>query len=341
MGLDITRVDTTTAPESVLQELSDYYVLVEAEDMPADPPTPYKMRLADWRNQMPHLPVARWVLCEDSVIVAAAVTVFDLEQNLENGFGRVHVHPDCRGRGFARTLAMPMFDHLENAGRVRFDTWVKKDDPASELTSRLGLKPVYEEKRSRLSLNDLDPDLMQSWVDRAADRAGDYELHYYELPLPDDIVEDFCDLAFIMNTAPREDYDAEDGVLTPQTWRGIEQSVIDSKCQLHTLIAAHRPSDGFAGYTQIKTQDFQPDLAWQWNTGVHPAHRNKGLGRWLKAAMIRQIVDEYPAVARVDTYNAGSNEPMLNINVAMGFRPVHVSQTWQGDLATVRERLRA
>jgi hypothetical protein len=46
-------------------------------------------------------------------------------------------------------------------------------------------------------------------------------------------------------------------------------------------------------------------------------------------------------VTRVDTFNAGSNEPMLNINVAMGFRPIHLSRAWQGDLATARRRLGA
>ena len=58
-------------------------------------------------------------------------------------------------------------------------------------------------------------------------------------------------------------------------------------------------------------------------------------------AEIERIVAEYPALEKVDTYNADSNEPMLNINVEMGFRPVHISNTWQGPLATVRERFRA
>jgi hypothetical protein len=57
--------------------------------------------------------------------------------------------------------------------------------------------------------------------------------------------------------------------------------------------------------------------------------------------MIKRIVGSHPDVSRVDTFNAGSNEPMLNINVEMGFRPIHISYAWQGDLATVRERLRA
>ena len=115
----------------------------------------------------------------------------------------------------------------------------------------------------------------------------------------------------------------------------------DSKCQLHTLIAVHRPSGAYAGYTQLRTQDLQPDLAWQWDTGVHPDHRNLGLGRWLKAEMIERTVRDFPAVERVDTFNAGSNRPMLAINIEMGYEAVHEQSIWQGDLATVRERLGA
>jgi GNAT superfamily N-acetyltransferase len=238
-------------------------------------------------------------------------------------------------------LATPMFDELESSGRTRFDTWVKQDDPAEDLCAGLGLKAVYGEKRSRLTIDELDRDLMAEWIARASDRASGYALRYYTAPLPEELVERFCDLAFIMNTAPREDYEEDDEILTPTAWRDIETSVHESRCQLHIVIASHEESGEFAGYTIIKTQELQPDLAWQWDTGVHPDHRNKGLGRWLKADLITRVVRDYPAVTRVDTFNAGSNEPMLNINVAMGFRPIHLSRAWQGDLATARRRLGA
>ena len=342
MGNQIEQIHTPSAPQSLLEELAAYYVIVEAEDMPEDPPTPLEMRIADWRHiPESHQPVFRWTMRDEDGIAGSAVVVYDLKQNLQNGFGRVHVHPEKRGRGYARALATAAFDQLESAGRTRFDTWIKDDEPAVTLAENLGLKPVYAEKRSRLSIANLDRDLMRSWIDRAPERASDYELMYLTLPLPDELVEKFCDLALIMNTAPREDYEADDEVLTPEAWREIESTVLDSKSQLHNFTAVHKPSGEFAGYTQIKTQDLQPDLAWQWETGVDPAHRNKGLGRWLKAAMIERIISEYPAVERVDTFNAGSNEPMLNINIAMGFEPIHLSHAWQGDLATARERLRA
>ena len=341
MAFEIQPVDAPTAPESLLLELAGYYEIVEAEDMPGDPPTPAEVLIAHWRHFTTQHPVFRWLLRDDDGIAAVAVATYDTAQNLENAQGRVHVHPDKRGMGYARAIATPLLDLLEKEGRHRFDTWIKQGDPAEHLVRDLGLKSVYEEKRSRLSIASLDMGLMRSWVERARDRASDYELAYYESPLPDDLLEKFCDFAYVMNTAPREDYESEDEVLTPETWRDLEEKVVASKCRLHTIIAVHRPTGDFAGYTQLKTQDLQPELAWQWDTGVDPAHRNKGLGRWLKAAMIERIVADNPRLTRVDTYNAGSNEPMLNINVEMGFEPVHISHVWQGTLSTVRERLRA
>lgn len=339
MGITIREVDTPSAPESLLRELADYYVIVEREDLPDDPPTPTEMRIADWRQVSSHSPVFRWVLNDDDGIAGAAVAAFDTDQNLENGYARVHVHPEKRRRGYGRALAGPMLDLLEENGRHRVDTMITKGHPAEDLARRLQLKPVYEEKRSRLVIDELDMDLMDSWIERASKRASEYEVVYFQSPLPDDIVEKFCDLTYVMNTAPREDFEEEDEVLTPERWRETEANVIDSKCQLHNMIAAHRPTGDFVGYTQIKTQDLQPDLAWQWDTGVDPNHRNKGLGRWVKAAMIKRVVNAHPALTRVDTFNAGSNEPMLNINVEMGFKPVWIDRAWQGDLAGVRENL--
>lgn len=341
MSREISYVDTSSAPESVLLELADYHQITEAEWLPDDPPTPRDMLLAHWRNQPSYYSVEWWLLREKDEIVALANTECDTVENLQNGFGWIHVHPDHRGRGFARELATPMFDHLEKDGRARFATATKLDTPIADRLEALGLKAALQDKRSRLSIADLDIDLMRVWAKRAQERASQYELRYYPMPIPESIIDAFCEMYSIMNTAPMEDYEQDDETLTPEMWREAEQSVLGEQSRVHNLIAVHRPTGDFAGFTQIKTQDLQPDLAWQWNTGVHPDHRNKGLGRWLKADMIQRIVTEYPAVTRVDTYNAGSNEPMLNINIAMGFEPILLTTIWQGELATVRDRFEA
>lgn len=341
MAIQTERIDPSTAPDSLLAELGRLYDVLDAEDLPGDPPTPVEKRMADWRISFARYPINRWILRVDGEIVATAVTQYDVEENLTNGMGRIAVHPDRRGRGYARLLAQPVFDHLEQGGRTRFETWIKRDAPAEKLAEKVGLRSVLSERRSRLIVAEVDMDLMRAWIDRASERARDYELIYMRAPFPEESLQKVCDMMFIMNSAPLEEYEMEEEHIAPETWRDIEASVLQGQNQIHNFTAVHKPTGDFVGYTQIKTQGLQPDLAWQWDTGVHPDHRNKGLGRWLKAAMLERIVAQHPELERIDTENAGSNEPMLNINFAMGFKPIHDANAWQGELATVRERFGA
>jgi hypothetical protein len=55
--------------------------------------------------------------------------------------------------------------------------------------------------------------------------------------------------------------------------------------------------------------------------------------------MAMKLREHYPEARRIDTYNAGSNAPMLSINVEMGFKPIMIQTVWQGDLPTRRRRL--
>lgn len=339
MGIQIQEVDTPSAPESLLAEMHAYYVPLRAEELPDDPPMPFERQVADWRNIREDESVPRWLLRVDGEIAAVAVAFVNLEQNLDNAFARIHVRPDLRGRGLGGRLARPVFDFLAEDGRKRLSTYIVQGRPEAALLERLGLKSVYREQRSRLIVADVDMDLMNSWIERAAERASDYELIYLEMPFPDDVVEKYCELQFQMNTAPREDFEEDDQVITPEMWRDTEEKMSSSFHELHTYVAVYEPTGDFVGSTTINTDKLQPEQAWQWETVVHPGHRNRGLGRWLKGANIVKVVEERPKVDRIDTGNAGSNEPMLNINIAMGFKPILVTDAWQGDLTTARDRL--
>jgi len=341
MGIQIQEVDTRSAPESLLAEMHEYYGPVRAEELPDDPPVPFERQAADWRSIGEDESIPRWVLRVDHEIAAVAVAFVNLEQNLDNAFARIHVRSDLRGQGLGRLLARPVLEFLAEDGRTRLSTYIVRGRSEAALLERLGLKSAYRENRSRLIVADVDMDLMNSWIGRASERASDYELIYLEMPFPDDVLERYCELQFQMNTAPREDFEEDDYVLTPQIWRDTEEKMTSSLHELHTYVAVHKPSGDFVGSTTINTDKLQPEQAWQWETVVHPDHRNKGLGRWLKAANIVKVVAERPKADHLDTWNAGSNEPMLNINIAMGFKPILVTDAWQGNLATARERLGA
>jgi GNAT superfamily N-acetyltransferase len=340
MTVRIEEVDTLTAPDDLLREMHEYYLVVNEVMLPGDPPMPLERRTADWRQVRSDQAIPRWLLRVDGEIVASAVAWMNLDQNLGQGMGWIFVRPADRGRGHARALATPLLDRLEEHGRKLINTYVTAGDPAERLCERAGLEQAYREKRSRLVFADLDMALMSTWIERAAERAADYELLELQAPFPDDAVDRFCELQFQMNTAPLEGFEREDDeVLEPHIWREQEEQSLASFHDILTYVAVHRPTGQFVGSTTIQTDRLQPEQASQWETVVHPDHRNRGLGRLLKGAMIERIVRDWPRVERIDTENAGSNRPMLGINEAMGFEPIQVTHTYQGDLATVRANL--
>ncbi|MFQ5523111.1 MAG: GNAT family N-acetyltransferase [Acidimicrobiia bacterium] len=339
MGLRIEQVDTRVVPEAILRAMYGVYVELEAELLPDDPPRPFEVMAADWRVIPSSQAVPRWLVWEDDEIVAVAVALVNLVENLDNGYARIHVRPQHRGRGLARRLASPVLDWLEEQKRWRLATSMKDGAPWEALAERAGLKRVYTDQTSRLYLADVDWEMMDAWIERAAERAGDYALFYWEPPIPEELIQKYCDLVYIMNTAPREDFEEEDETLTPEVWREIEERERLSQADLHCYVTVHKPTGDWVGYTTVETQRLHPIQAFQWDTAVHPDHRNRGLGRWLKATMIKRLRTEHPELEWIDTGNAASNEPMLNINLAMGFKPILRICNWQGELATVRDRL--
>ncbi len=338
MTVSVEFVDTPNAPEETLLAMHDIYVLRDLEEPPHDV-LPAPLRLAFWRNIDGIDDVPRWLARDEGVPVAMSGAFMNRTQDLENAFGWVYVHPDLRGKGLGRLVATPMLDYVEADNRIRVSFDITDSDPSEALAQRAGLNRVYGEKMSRLLLAGIDWPLMDEWMAKAGERASDYDLLALDAPIPGEHLERFTDATKIMHTAPKEDAVEVDVDISPEMWRDIEKTEAGRQRALRILIAVHRPTGAFAGYTIMNFQELRPEQAWQWDTGVHPDHRNRGLGRWLKASMIRYARDAHPQVEFVDTFNAGSNEPMLNINVEMGFTAVRVSNVYQGMLATLRERL--
>jgi GNAT superfamily N-acetyltransferase len=339
MAPHIEFIDTRVAPEETLVALHELNLIWDEQILPGDPPVPLAQRLADWRHLIDSEGSYQWVMWKGPEIIATSGLYLDLVQNLDNAFGWVYVHPQHRGAGHGRAMATPMLDYAEQDGRTRFAALANDGAPEEPLLERAGLHRAYREKVSRLDFQAVDWSLMQSWVDRAAERAADYEVLLLESPVDDEHLVALCDLMFVMNTAPREEYLEEEEVMTPEIWRDVEAKMALRGREIIACVARHKASGRFVGYTNVAYKHLQPDLVEQWDTGVDPEHRNLGLGRWVKAAMALHLRETHPEVRRIDTENAGSNAPMLNLNIEMGFKPTLVQHVWQGDLAAVRESL--
>jgi hypothetical protein len=164
--------------------------------------------------------------------------------------------------------------------------------------------------------------MLEGWVARAAERAQDYELLRWDGPCPEEYAEAFVNEQNVMNTAPIDDLEYEDEVFTVARLRDREAMQAHRRIDQITRVARHVPSGEFVGHSDVWLPQRWPTKAYQNDTGVYPALREKGLGRWLKAQMLLDLMDERPQLDNISTWNAGSNDAMLGINYAMGFKTV-------------------
>jgi RimJ/RimL family protein N-acetyltransferase len=194
---------------------------------------------------------------------------------------------------------------------------------------RLDAKMCRAEHVNQLNLCDLKRDLVCQWMERAHERATDFELLTIEGRYPDDMLVAITELHHVMNTMPRDNLDIEDWQTTPEQTRDFEQSLFARGNERWAMFVRHKPSGELAGFTETVWNASRPEILEQWGTGVLPEYRNHGLGRWLKAGMIDKALRERLHVKRIRTGNADSNAPMLKINYELGFKPYQASQTWQ------------
>jgi hypothetical protein len=65
---------------------------------------------------------------------------------------------------------------------------------------------------------------------------------------------------------------------------------------------------------------------------VARAHRGHRLGLLLKAGMLLWLAEAEPRIETVDTHNAESNNHMISVNEALGYRVMARAVEFQGPL---------
>ena len=122
-----------------------------------------------------------------------------------------------------------------------------------------------------------------------------------------------------INDAPIDDLDIEDEAFPAERIRNYEDATINSGHRLYRVIARHRETKELAGHTVVAVDAETPTLAHQHDTAVVRAHRGHRLGLLVKADLMRWLAVAEPQVESIDTWNAESNEKMIEVNERLGY----------------------
>jgi len=334
-------LDPSTAPEADLLAVHDLVVALEREALPDVPVPPAEHSLAEYRRA-PSFRHRRWWVARHGdygdtpnpgdygdVVGWASAVWNDVPDNRSHCEVDVAVAPSARRRGLGSALFAAAVEAASAWDASLLDVYARVGGPGEPFLRGLGAERRQIERRSACLISGLDRPMLERWIRRAGERASAYSLVGWDGPCPEELVSVFCDLMAVMNTAPRDELDRDDDHMTPEQLREHEAAYDAQGYDTWTLCARHDGSGELAAFTTLVLPRRWPEMAYQDDTGVWPKHRDRGLGRWLKAAMALRLMDERPAVTRIETWNAGGNQPMLNINEAMGFAGLENWGAWQ------------
>jgi mycothiol synthase len=252
----------------------------------------------------------------------------------------IEIPPGQRRKGLGRALLERSAGVAERRGLRLVTGRTRRTVPSGAAFCRqFGAEQAMIAEENRLDLRAIDRGLVDRWLADGPPRARGYQLRFVAGRTPAELGQRVAQVLNVMNTAPRENLDVSDTLVTPELVAQYEDARAAAGHEHWAYYAVEESSGRFAGLTEIWISPGLRDRVFVGDTAVDPADRGLGLGKWLKAAMTRRILTELPDVRWVITWNAGSNDAMLAINRQLGFRTAEVVTTWQVSTQQLRARL--
>jgi GNAT superfamily N-acetyltransferase len=255
----------------------------------------------------------------DLPVVVGRVATTDYD-NLHLAWLGVQVHADHRRRGHGTAMLEALVGETRARGRtsIGIDGW--DDESVRGFAAVHGLV----EKSSAIQRRQLPAELDWAEIERlhkeASAAASAYDLVRREGRTPDAELEELAVMASAINDAPTDDLDIEDEVFSADRMRGYESAQLDRGHRMFRTFARHRDTGELAGHSVVVVDGERPEYAEQHDTSVVAAHRGHKLGLLLKTDMNLWLRDVQPQITEISTWNAASNDFMIAVNEAIGYR---------------------
>lgn len=325
------RVEQMQIPltDEVACDVNAFENALAAELDPETPPLPVALTKAYAVHHDPHDVADAFVArAHDGGVAGVAWMTAPTKDNQHLCFSRLGVAAHHRRKGVATQLLAAYVEFAKEHDRTTLllGADVYQAD-AEAFAASLGAEVGMRAHVNRLLLADLPDGLIEAWL---ANPSPDYELEWVpDSDRPEDWLEDLCIVEDVLaNDAPMENIPIEERRTTPEQMRAKTARTRAFGREWWTLIVRHKATREPVGYTEMFFHPENPAMGSQGATAVSAKHRGHALGRLLKATMLERVMRERPDIDHLRTFNADSNDPMLAINHAMGFKPHLAAARW-------------
>jgi len=314
--IQIRTFDLDTAPDG---ELAGYHSMLSAAwviDYPEDPPITYETALG--RLRAPSLVgevCTFWAAyLGERLVGLATVTLADKENA---GIVRVGitVHPELRRQGIGSALLRAVMPAVLESGReVLIGVAMKPDSAAAAWTTgRLGFRVSHSTVLQVLKIASVPARLWDVEV------PSGYRLARWIGAVPDKLLDSYAAARPAVEDAPMGQSSFRLMVFTADRIRELEREFAESGVEERVVVAIEDATSQIVGITGMLNYPHRLEVGYQSDTSVLAGHRGHGLGRVMKAAMMRWIVSERPDIEHISTVTAAENTYMRKVNDALGY----------------------
>ena len=169
-----------------------------------------------------------------------------------------------------------------------------------------------------LELDKINSELLHDWCRQDLLEQHQLTLQFYD-DIPNHLLSQHSQLhTELSNGIRRMDYSWKAEKST--TYTANRQKLLHLKGKRSKLGYLLDKKGKLVGMTKLELDAAKPDSVYQTITGVEESYRTKGLAKFLKAAMIRHLIEKFPQVRLIETDCLKGNTPMMLINEKLGFR---------------------
>lgn len=169
-----------------------------------------------------------------------------------------------------------------------------------------------------LNVKEVDLEKIDFWQSDAVAKFPLFRMEFYS-EIPGDILEEYTRVYSQISNSISFTTESDDGELTANEWKESQEALKLRKKCLYTYLVFNE-SNAQIAQTNVLVNLNDTKKMDQWMTGVVKEHRGRGLGKWMKAAMFKKLLLDYPDLEKIETDVHPNNHPSIELNKRMGYK---------------------
>lgn len=247
-----------------------------------------------------------------------------------------------RRRGVATSMLRHVLETADHFHRSELRAYHNERCPAAEcFLNEIGADKTSSSSWNQLDLEEVEDELISEWLKLQSPDVQTVRLTIWDDHYPEDSLEEICEFYQTVTDLQRKEDGEEDSdvKITEEAFRQADKSALSGGTKRLLLHAEDMESGRLIGLTEVSWNPSRPAILKQGYTAVLPDYRGNGIGRRLKAEMIRRIRETIPEAKVVRTGNDDRRKAMLRINSQLGFRHHMTQYGWELEVEVLRSYL--